>query len=177
MAKNVFSRLKAYYKAGWEKYPVLLFVLAFLILMSLFYAFMLTSFFQEQFQPAIVAGNAKISSILLNLFGEQTSASGSVIATEATSISVKRGCDALVPIFLYISAVLAFPTKWRSKIFGILWGILFLLILNIIRIMSLFWIQLYKPEIFDLMHLEVWQVLFIVLGIAAWGIWMQKSTK
>lgn len=177
MAQNFFSRLKEYYKAGWDKYPVLLFVLGFLVLMGLFYAFMLTSFFTEHFQPAVVTVNARISSAILNLFGEATSASGPMIASEAATISVKRGCDALVPIFLYISAVLAFPASWRSKLFGILWGVLFLFVLNIVRIISLFWIQLYKPAIFDMMHLEVWQVLFIILGIAAWGVWMQKSMK
>jgi len=178
MSQGFFSRIKKRFEAGWGgKYPVLLFVLLFAVVMALFYGFMLTSFFQEHFQPWVVKINAHISSFVLNLFGEEPSASGAVLLSEKASISIKRGCDALVPIFLFISAIVAFPAKWKYKLSGIIIGVALLFILNIIRIISLFWVKRFWPEAFDMMHLEVWQVLFIIIGILLWVLWMQRVLK
>lgn len=176
--KKSFSGFKQFLKKGWEaKSPVLLFVLAFFGMMVLFYAFIQTSFYQNSFQPFIVRVNAQIASFLLNIFGESTTASNDLIASNQGSISIKRGCDALIPIFLFMSAVIAFPAKWKDKLIGLGIGISLLLFVNLIRIINLYWIQLYHPSLFDLMHLEVWQVIFILLGILFWAFWMNWTQK
>ncbi len=46
-----------------------------------------------------------------------------------------------------------------------------LLLLNLVRIVSLFYIQIHFPRAFEVMHIEVWQVLFIFLAIALWALW------
>lgn len=175
---SLFSRTVQQLKAGWAgKSPVLLFVLFFFGIMAVFYAFMQTSFYQHSFQPFIVRINAQVASFLLNILGQGTHASGDLIASNRASISIKRGCDALVPIFLFCAALLAFPAKWRYKGVGLGVGVAFLLLVNIIRIINLYWVKLYYPNAFDIMHLEVWQVIFILLGILCWAVWMQWTQK
>jgi exosortase/archaeosortase family protein len=164
--------------SGWvKKYPVLVFFCLFFAIMALFYAFTLSDFYNSTFQPFIVNINARIAGIFLRIFGENASVYGDLITSGRTSISVKRGCDALIPIFLFISAVMAFPAPFRRKATGVFWGILFLVTVNIVRIVSLYYTNIFYPQYFDLMHLEVWQVIFIGLGIACWAIWMQWIIK
>ena len=136
---------------------------------TLFYAFMTTNAYQQYFQPFIVRVNAQLSSVLLNIFGYQTSANGDMIASTYGSISIKRGCDALVPIFLFCSALLAYPAKWKLKLIGLVGGVGLLLLVNLFRIINLYWVQLHYPRAFDIMHLEVWQVIFIIRGIFCWA--------
>lgn len=165
-------------KEGWAaKSPVLLFVISFFGIMVLFYIFIQSAFYQQTFQPIIVRINAQVASFILNIFGAHTVASNDLIASNAGSISIKRGCDALLPIFLFMSAVLAFPAKWKDKLLGLGVGVGLLLVVNLVRIISLFWIQLYFPSAFDLMHLEVWQVIFIILGVLFWIYWMNWTQR
>jgi len=86
------------------------------------------------------------------------------------------GCDALEPSALFIAAVLAFPAPVLLKIAGILIGTFCLLFLNLVRIVSLFLIGVYYPDVFDVLHLDIWQILFILLTLVFFLIWLQWIT-
>ena len=126
-------------RTGWAmKHPVFLFVLGFFGLMFLFYIFWVSTFFKEQLHPTITHFYASISSMVLNIFSQGTTSSGTSIVSSSFSISVAAGCDAIEATALFVAAVLAFPSAYLSKIPGIFLGILFLMLLNIVRIVSLF---------------------------------------
>lgn len=165
--------------ARWkEQSPVLLFAFSFAVLIILVYAAMLTPLYSNHVQPFVVHINARLAAFLLNLFGHNTTAEGSVVGSVLYSVNVKRGCDALLPAALFSAAVLAFPfSNWHNKITGIFIGVAFLLTMNLIRIVSLYLTGLYYPKAFDMMHLEVWQVIFILLSIICWGVWAQWAIK
>ena len=159
-----------------EKYPIYLFVLVFAVLMGAFYLLWTTPAFTKYvFEPVVIA-NAKIGSFLLNLLGQGTSTEGDTIFSKVFSIGVKRGCDALEPIALFCSAVIAFPNaSWRAKLKGIGWGVLALLLINLFRVVSLFLTGVYWNAAFDIMHMQVWQVIFILLAVLFWARWIQTS--
>jgi exosortase/archaeosortase family protein len=54
---------------------------------------------------------------------------------------------------------------------------LLLLILNLVRIVSLFLIGVYSPRIFALTHIDVWQALFIFLAVLLWILWLLWATR
>lgn len=168
------DRVKASLSA---KNPILLFLVVFGTLMGIFYAFWVTEFFKENIFNSLLDVNAKIASGILNLFGFGTTASGKEIYNSQFTVSVKRGCDAIEPAALFVSAVLAFPSSFKMKLHGIVVGILFLLAVNLFRIVSLFLTGIYAPSYFELMHLEVWQVVFILLALASWIVWMQWAMR
>jgi len=160
-----------------EKNPILIFLLVFGVLMIAFYSLWVTDFFKQHiFDPALHI-NAKIASFILNIFGYATSASGMDIYNSSFSVSVKRGCDAIEPVAFFTSAVLAFPAPFGRKLPGIALGVLFLLAVNIVRIISLFLTGIYAPSAFELMHLEVWQVVFIMLAMVAWLVWIKWAQQ
>ncbi|MEI7660565.1 MAG: exosortase H [Bacteroidota bacterium] len=160
-----------------QKLPVLFFVLGFAVLMILFYLCWLSDFFQTGIQPHIVSVNARISSFILNIFGMKTTVTKEVIASTFFSISIARGCDGMEAMALFATAILAFPSAWKFKIMGVLAGVALLFMLNIVRIISLFYIGLKYPKIFEFMHVEVWQAIFIIVAIGLWIFWIKWSRR
>lgn len=164
-------------KNWWEqKHPVLLFGLAFLGLMIVFYAIIYAGFFRNHIHPYLLGINSGIASFILNLFGQQTQSMGSVISSNAFSIDIKQGCDALEPMALFAAIALAYPAVIIKKIQGVFIAILILFSLNIVRIVSLFLIGVYIENIFDLMHIDVWQFLFMMVAILL-CLWFIRWTK
>ncbi|MEZ4884663.1 MAG: archaeosortase/exosortase family protein [Chitinophagales bacterium] len=152
---------------------ILLFIVGFIVIMAIFYAFFNTDFFRENILAHVANVNASISSWILNLFGQGTTASGSSVSSSIFSIKVETGCDGIEPIALFATAVLVFPVAFNYKWPGVLVGSAFLAIMNLLRVISLFLVGVYIPSFFDFMHVEVWQVIFIILAIVTWLVWVQ----
>jgi exosortase H (IPTLxxWG-CTERM-specific) len=168
----------AHIRLVWKsKRPVFIFVGGFTLLMVIFYAIWLSNWFNNHINPIITSVNATLSSVLLNLLGQDTSSSGASIYSTYFSLSVAKGCDGVEAMAVFASALLSFPMTWRKKIPGIFLGVSVLFLLNIIRIVSLFLVGVYRPSLSDIMHTEVWQVVFILAAVALWAGWIYRSKK
>lgn len=154
-----------------SKRPVLRFVVLFGVLMGLFYACTIIPFAEERAWPAYLRVNAQASAGILRVLGEQATTSGESISSPRGSLRIARGCDAVQPSALFVAAVLASPVSMWAKLPGMIIGTASLLLLNLVRIVSLFYIQIHFPRAFEMMHIEVWQALFIFLAIALWAWW------
>ena len=75
------------------------------------------------------------------------------------------------PLLARIAAVLAYPTSWARKLFGIVSGILAIQAINVVRVISLAWILKRQPEVFETAHLVVWQSLIVFLTVLLWVVW------
>ncbi len=173
-APTIFSRVQSRWL---QKWPILFFVLGFAILMLLFYVTWLSDFSQDHIQPHIVSANAKISSIILNIFGMKTTASQANLSSPSFAVSIAKGCDAMEAMALFGAALLAFPAKWKFKFAGFFAGIAILFMLNIIRVITLFLTGIYFPKAFEIMHVEVWQVLFILVALGLWIFWIKWTRR
>ena len=104
-------------------------------------------------------------------------ASGTGIFSSGFSVRIVRGCDALEPTAAFVAAVLASPVVFRRKLPGLLIGVPSMLTINLGRVVSLFFIGIHFPSIFETAHYEIWQAAFIVLAVAFWAIWVQWATR
>ena len=157
------------------KNPFARFFALFFGMMILFYIFYV-SLYEDYLENGITHINAVIGSFLINLFGYGTAVSGSEI--QGTFImNVKRGCDAIEPIGLASSIILAYPTVLKRKIPGLLVGVGILLLINLIRIVTLYMTGIHFPKFFEVMHLEVWQFLFIILAVLYSILWIRWDGK
>ncbi len=154
-----------------SKRPVLRFVVLFGVFMGLFYACTIIPFAEERAWPAYLRANAQASAGILRVLGEQATTSGESISSPRGSLRIARGCDAVQPAALFVAAVLASPVSTWAKLPGMIIGTASLILLNLVRIVSLFYIQIHFPRAFEVMHIEVWQALFIFLAIAFWAWW------
>lgn len=155
-----------------RKKPILLYGLGFVFFILLFSWIGSQSFFDSIATP-LLAFYTKLSSYVLAIFGLGVTASGDILGNNDFAIQVKKGCDAIAPMALYTIATLAFPVPARLKVRGILFGLAALFVLNIIRIVSLWLIGRFAPDMFDFAHVELWQVLFIAITVVLWLFWLR----
>ncbi len=160
-----------------SKRPIFLFVLAFVFLLMGFYAITFIPYLNMKLLPALQVVNAKTSAVLMNIFGEGAAVRDTTISSARYSVNIAHGCDAIEPIALFVAAVLAFPASVRSKLPGLLVGVAMLCILNLIRIISLFYTGVYWPSMFEIMHIDIWQPAFVVFSLFFWVVWALWATK
>ena len=165
-------------KSKWlSKSPVLLFTAGFALFMVAYYLISFTQFYENYIFQPLVNSNAWITSKLVGLFGIKSEAIGNTVKGEAFSVDIKQGCDALEATALFWAATTAFPFSWKSKLPAYVYGTLFLLGMNLLRVISLFLTGIYFPAAFDVMHLDVWQAIFIILAIVTWAVWINWAKK
>ena len=122
----------------------------------------------------VAAATACWTSHALNLLGSSTSVDGTILSSDSFAVNIVAECTAVGPLVLFIGAVAAYPAHVRAKGLGVLLGMVVLTSVNLIRIMSLFWIGSNFPDHLRMAHLLVWQTAIIVLAIVVWLFWVER---
>lgn len=152
--------------------PIFRFVASLAVLMIVANVLLSTSYAKKDLLPSYLRGWAHISSAALNVMGERSRVHDSQIISPRFSVSIKRGCDAVQPTLLFVTAVIASPVALWSKLPGLAFGLAFLMVMNLVRVISLFYTGVYfSMKTFEIMHHDVWQAVFIILSIFAWAVW------
>ncbi len=155
------------------KGPVLRFGLLFVLLVSAFHVVFYAWFSKSPAFEYYLELNARLSGMIANLLGSAVTVDGSTITSVDFAVEVRRGCDAIQPAAIFLSGVLSFPANMKARLIGALTGTIFIFCINIVRIVSLFYIGVHYPDLFELMHVEVWQVGFIFLALLLWIVWLR----
>ena len=117
---------------------------------------------------------ARWTSAALNILGASTTVDGTIVASDSFAVDIVVECTALGPLVLFIGAVVAYPSAFKSKGMGVLLGIGVLTSINVIRIVSLFWIGSSFPQYLSVAHLLIWQSVMILLAIVLWLFWAER---
>lgn len=150
----------------------------FILFMVIYFLFSTTPLMKDRFFPWYLEANARASVVVLSAVGyPNVSQKDKAVTSPRGAVTVARGCDAMEPAALFISAVLASPVTWGSRIVAALAGTALLLVINLVRIISLFLCVVHWKAAFDVMHLDVWQALFIFLAIFFWAVWAAWAVK
>jgi exosortase/archaeosortase family protein len=81
------------------------------------------------------------------------------------AMQIVRNCDAADVNILFVSALLAFPGAWRVKAALLLGGVCALVAANVLRICSLYYVGVFAPERFKVVHEEVWPLLLVAFTV------------
>jgi exosortase/archaeosortase family protein len=176
------QRLSAWWNS---KNPILRFAFGFAVLMGIFYGFWVTTFFTDNILEPVVQFNAQVASKILLLFGYDAHVMDSTLSSPGIAIDVGRGCDAFEPMAIFLSAVLLFPAPVKTKLIGFATGIPILFVLNQLRIITLYMAGAHSIELFgmehewyfNLIHLQVWPVVFIVATLVLLAYWILYSLR
>lgn len=135
--------------------------------------------FTDSIIDGYLAAYASVAGFLLRLVGYEAVVAGNVMTDAASGFAVQvvRGCDAMEATALFVFGVLAFPAPWRKRWLGAAVGAALLAALNLFRILTLFVVGLYSRRLFDLMHVDIWQAVFIILTIALWLVWLRWAMR
>ncbi len=147
-------------------------MLLFIILAGGFNAYYYASFKDTDVFASYLNLNAIVSGKILEILGTEIRVVGPTLISNEFSLKIAMGCDAIQPTMLFVCAVLAAPLSLRVKWPGLAVGIPLLLGVNLIRIVSLYYFGVYfSREVFEAMHIDVWQAMFIFLALFAWILW------
>ncbi len=159
-----------------SKGPVLQFGLSFALWLAVLYALLATTFFDRMLYSYLEA-NAWLANAILRGLGQPTHVSEVTIQSPQFAMAVRRGCDAVEPTWLLCAAMISFPAPLLHKLWGMLAAVVLLQILNLIRIVSLYWIGIHLPGFFNSAHLELWPTAFIVVAIVIFVGWKESSYR
>jgi exosortase H (IPTLxxWG-CTERM-specific) len=117
---------------------------------------------------------ARSSVFLLGLLGTKTSVSGTLVISSQFAADIKAGCTGIEPIIILLSAIFAFPSSWKAKVYGAVLGMVILQVANLIRIVSLVYLGINHPKYFHNAHTFIWQIVIIALSLFLWMAWARS---
>lgn len=119
---------------------------------------------------------AAVSASALRLLGEPVSLNGAVVSGRF-SYSVVVDCAALDVHALFLGAVLAFPSSWRSRAVGLMGGTLTIFAINIARLVVLYYAGLESLSLFKTLHEEVLVLVIVGLVCGLFLLWARWAIR
>jgi exosortase H (IPTLxxWG-CTERM-specific) len=134
-----------------------------LILVALFTVEMLMPV-QEHVIVPFTEMLARLSAAIIEPFDSRVLAYGKVLQFKDTgfAVSIEAGCNGVEATIVLVAAVIAFPASWRSRLIAIALGFLAIQVMNIARIISLFYLGNWNMEFFTWIHLYLWPALIML---------------
>jgi archaeosortase B (VPXXXP-CTERM-specific) len=120
----------------------------------------------------LVAATVAIQYAVLAPFTDQVVVTGTLIQFGSFSIEIIGECTGLFEVAIYVACVLAFPTSWRCRGVGLLFGIPAIYAFNILRILCLLLVGRYAHSSFEFFHLYFWQGTLILMITSVWMLWI-----
>lgn len=117
---------------------------------------------------------ADVSGALIRLSGLQAEVNGNIIHLVNADWIVDTECTAINLIIIFLSFIIAYPTKLTEKALGILIGIPCIFVANFTRLLAMAWVDRLAPEYFPYFHNYFWQVIFLILIAFLWLLWLDK---
>ncbi len=149
-----------------------------------FLALLVASYFLVASRPVndavivpFTAGVASVSAEVLDLLGEGVAVSGTEIRSPRFAVNIENGCNGVETALLFGSAVLAFPAPWKRRLLGLLLGFAAIQAINLVRVVSLFWIGAHRPALFSSSHTVLWQSIVVLCGVLLFLLWASREQR
>ncbi len=159
------------------RHPMTRFCLLFLILLLVFSFLLSLEQIKRYFYNPVTTLIASQIAWILKIIGINVHASGIIVSSKSFSIKILANCNAIFEIFLFLSAVLAFPALLKEKVVGGISGAIFIYLMNLLRVVLLFVIGVYSPQFFEETHIYITQSIFIVMVLIFWLFWAGKWVR
>ncbi len=117
---------------------------------------------------------ADFSGGLMHSFDGKVVVQGSDIRNGQTgyAVSIKAGCNGVEAAMILAAAILAYPAHWMQKLIGMILGVVAIQVLNIVRIISLYYLGEWSEKALNIAHLYVWPGLIILDALILFLIWI-----
>ena len=155
------------------------FFLGFLVLQAVLFGIELTPWAQRWFVLPWTDSLAAISADIVKVFDPGVIAEGKVLqsASNGFAVSIEAGCNGVEATIVLVAAMLAFPATWKRKLFGLALGVTAVQGLNVIRVISLFYLGQWNQDAFEFAHQYVWQALIMLDVVIVWLLWVRTLPR
>ena len=112
---------------------------------------------------------------ILSLLGLEVDLSGTTVTGPALRLEIAKSCSGSFVFLMYAAAVIPFPVLWKSRLKGLLMGLLTLLAVNLLRTSLIVLVVSRFPGALWTFHIIVGQALVIVamMGVFLW--WVKNT--
>ncbi len=154
---------------------MLRFFIVFVVILVSLFAAELTEPGQKALVLPWTEALVRICVALITLVDSHVAVYGKILQSTSNGfvISIEAGCNGIEAAIILIAAMLAFPAPWKHRVIGILAGLAAVQVLNIVRVISLFYIGQWSPKAFEWAHLYLWQVLIMLDVLIVWMVWIR----
>ena len=155
------------------------FLFIFLAALSALFTIELLIPVQQQVIQPFTTGLATISAAIITPFDENVISSGRVLrdAIGGFAVSIESGCNGVEATIVLIAGVLAFPASIKQKALAISLGFMAIQSLNIVRIISLFYLGQWNYTIFEWFHLYLWPILIMLDVLIVFAVYLHWLSK
>lgn len=118
---------------------------------------------------------ADVCGWLMQRFDSQVAVTGKIIrsTTSAFGVSIEPGCNGVEAMIVLLAAIAAFPAPLRYKLKGLAAGLIAIQALNLVRIISLYYLGLWNATLFKWAHLYIWQALIMLDALLVFLVWVR----
>lgn len=147
----------------------------FLTIQLALFAAELTKPVQQAIVVPFTESIAAISAWLVTMFDTGVVSQGIVLrdVDSGFAVAIQAGCNGVEATIVLIAAMLAFPSPWRWKLIGIAAGFVAIQVMNLLRIITLFYLGQWNTTAFEWAHLYIWQALIMLDVLIVFLIWLR----
>jgi len=158
---------------------MLRFLLFFLVIQGVLFGVELLGPVQSAFIMPWTGLLASFSANLVLFFDANVTAYANVIQSTRNGfgVAIQPGCNGVEACIILTAAILAFPAPWRPKLVGLGIGILAVQAVNVLRIVSLFYLGQWNMQWFEFAHLYLWQALIMLDVLVVWLLWVRYLAR
>jgi exosortase H (IPTLxxWG-CTERM-specific) len=155
------------------------YVLVFVCLQLFLYVVTRHLWIEREFVLPWTTSLASFCSILVTNFDPNVVAFGKVMQNQVNgfSVSIEPGCNGVEAYIILLAAIVAFPAPWVHRVWGVVMGFVAVQGLNVVRVISLFYLGQWNQQAFDFAHTYLWQALIMLDVLVFWLYWVKVSTR
>ena len=94
-------------------------VAVFVLSLALFFGMLNNDWIVQKFIDPLTIAVASVTAWIFMAGGQSASAFGQTVNVNDTTLSIAIGCNGTEAMALYLSTVLALPTRWKYRLIGI----------------------------------------------------------
>ena len=153
-----------------QKNMLLKFSVLFVLFCAVFYA--ITRLTPSTF-TSLNNYTAEMMGFSLRSLGLQPVVHGVFVSAGGFGVEIITECSAIFILILFSSFVLAYPTTFKNKAIGLIFGIPILFAVNTLRLVVGFIAGMWRPDLFEYIHVYLWQTIIIIFVFISCLVWLQ----
>ena len=112
-------------------------------------------------------------------FDTTAAAAGKVLwnTVSGFGVSIEPGCNGIEACIVLFAAIMAYPASWRHRLMGIVAGFAAVQGVNVLRVISLFYLGQWRTDVFNFAHEYLWQGLIMLDVLVVWLLWVRVVVR
>ena len=131
--------------------------------------------FQEAILGPLCTFQATASAWVMQVFGSSVVQTGNLLRDPDSkkAIAVLWACSGADATFILFAGIAIYPSCWRAKLKGVVGGFFAVQLMNILRIISLYYLNAANEALFRFAHLYLWQGLLMLDVLVFMLLWLR----